>query len=61
MYYKQGKLRYLHVTITNALSNEEILTSDIIAFPIQLRNNYSLPSRIQKLILADHAKVFPTS
>ena len=61
MYYKQGKLHSLHVPITNALSNEEILTSDIIAFPIRLRNNYSLPLRIQQLILAEHAKVFPTS
>jgi hypothetical protein len=61
MYYKQGKLHHLHVPITNAFSKEEVLTSDIVAFPIYLRNNYSLPSHVQKLILAEHAKAFPIS
>ena len=61
MYYKQGKQHSLHVPITNTFSNEEVLTSDILAFPIKLRNNYSLPLRIQQLILEEHGKVFSTS
>jgi hypothetical protein len=61
MYYKQGKQHSLHVPITNTFSNEEVLTSDILAFPIKLRNNYSLPLRIQQLILEEHGKVFSAS
>jgi hypothetical protein len=60
IYYKHGKLHSLHLPVTNVFVGEEILTTDVIAFPFDLRSNFTLPLQIQKLILSSHAKAFPS-
>ena len=61
VYYKPGKLHSLHVPVTNVFSKQEILVSDVIAFPFGLRSNFTLPPQIRDLVLATHSKLFPTS
>jgi hypothetical protein len=54
IYYKMLPLHRSHVPVTNAFTEQEVLTSDLIAFPFALQSNYSLPQRIRDAILKAH-------
>jgi hypothetical protein len=57
IYYKMVKLHRSHVPVTNMFTNQEILISDLIAFPFGLQVNYALPSVVRKVILYHHHRI----
>jgi hypothetical protein len=57
IYYKMLPLHRSHVPVTNAFTEQEVLTSDLIAFPFALQSTYSLPQRIREVILKAHRDI----
>jgi hypothetical protein len=54
IYYKMLPLHRSHLAVTNRFTNQEILVSDLIAFPFGLLGNFGLPEAIRKIVRQCH-------
>jgi hypothetical protein len=57
IYYKMAKLHRSHIPVTNRFTNQEILVSDLIAFPFGLQGNFALPHNVRKVVQYCHEQV----